>query len=500
MQTTTAAAAGAKSGASISFGVTLSAPPTAHYIKLGDPIPLGCSGTPAAPVAEAGNLCVFENFASNNASNIIVTPTGAALGATTVGAVLFANAAAAGDTVVTTVWALRPAGIATGLGGGKSPPRAALTCSGSSTGTGLWRGGWAAAPQTPHDGRGRRSQSSVTQEHANKSGFETRAIHAGYEPDAMTGAVIPPIYATSTYKQDGVGGMRGGYEYSRSANPTRTALEGALAAVEEGEGGFAFASGLAAEDTLIRALTGPGDHAVIPDDAYGGTFRLFDKVAKVWGLDHSPAAVSDVDAMRAAIVPGRTKLVWVETPTNPMLNIGDIEALAAVAHDAGALLVVDNTFASPYLQQPLTLGADVVVHSTTKYVGGHSDVVGGARRRARPRPRRQDRLPPELHGRRRRPLRLLPDPPRAQDARRADGPALRQRREGRRVPQRSRQGRRGDLPRTREHPGHAIAAKQMKRFGGIISFRVTGGEQHALDVCAKARSSRSGSRSAASSR
>src|SRR5688500_14603525 len=194
----------------------------------------------------------------------------------------------------------------------------------------------------------------------------------------MTGAVIPPIYATSTYKQDGVGGLRGGYEYSRSANPTRTALEGALAAVEMGERGLAFASGLAAEDTLVRALTRPGDHAVIPDDAYGGTFRLFDKVEKVWGLDHSPAAVSDVDAVRAAIRPGTTKLVWVETPTNPMLNVGDIEALAAVAHDAGALLVVDNTFASPYLQQPLTLGADVVVHSTTKYVGGHSDVVGGA--------------------------------------------------------------------------------------------------------------------------
>lgn len=325
----------------------------------------------------------------------------------------------------------------------------------------------------------------MTQEHANKSGFETRAIHAGYEPDAMTGAVIPPIYATSTYKQDGVGGMRGGYEYSRSANPTRTALEGALAAVEEGERAFAFASGLAAEDTLIRALTGPGDHAVIPDDAYGGTFRLFDKVAKVWGLDHSPAAVSDVDAMRAAIVPGRTKLVWVETPTNPMLNIGDIEALAAVAHDAGALLVVDNTFASPYLQQPLTLGADVVVHSTTKYVGGHSDVVGGA---------------------------LV-----VRDLEVADKIAFHQNSMGA-VPgpfdcfltHRGlktlgvRMDRHCDnaekvvefltghalvaeviYPGLADHPGHAIAAKQMKRFGGIISFRVTGGEQHALDVCAK---------------
>ena len=326
----------------------------------------------------------------------------------------------------------------------------------------------------------------VSQEHANKSGFETRAIHAGYEPDAMTGAVIPPIYATSTYKQDGVGGMRGGYEYSRSANPTRTALEGALAAVEEGERGFAFASGLAAEDTLIRSLTAPGDHAVIPDDAYGGTFRLFDKVEKVWGLDHSPAAVSDVDAVRAAIVPGRTKLVWVETPTNPMLNIGDIEALAAVAHDAGALLVVDNTFASPYLQQPLTLGADVVVHSTTKYVGGHSDVVGGA---------------------------VV-----VRDLELADKIAFHQNSMGA-VPgpfdcfltHRGlktlgvRMDRHCDnaeqvvafldehplvsqviYPGLESHPGHAVAAKQMKRFGGIVSFRVTGGEQHALDVCAKA--------------
>ena len=190
--------------------------------------------------------------------------------------------------------------------------------------------------------------------------------------------MIPPIYATSTYKQDGVGGLRGGYEYSRSANPTRTALEGNIAALEEGERGFAFASGLAAEDTVIRALCRPGDHVVLPDDAYGGTFRLFDKVATAWGLRHDPAPASDLDAVRAAIRPGETRLVWVETPTNPLLNIGDIEAIASVAHDAGALLVVDNTFATPYLQTPLTLGADVVLHSTTKYAGGHSDVVGGA--------------------------------------------------------------------------------------------------------------------------
>jgi len=324
------------------------------------------------------------------------------------------------------------------------------------------------------------------QQHTQKSGFETRAIHAGYEPDAMTGAVIPPIYATSTYKQDGVGGLRGGYEYSRSANPTRTALEGAIAALEEGERGFAFASGLAAEDTLVRAVCRPGDHAVIPDDAYGGTYRLFDKVERVWGLEHSPAAVSDVDAVRAAIRPGETKLVWVETPTNPLLNIGDIEALASVAHDAGALLVVDNTFASPYLQQPLTLGADVVLHSTTKYCGGHSDVVGGAlvvrdldlaekvtfhqnamgavagpfdafltHRGLKTLGVRMDRHCDNAE----KVVEFLLAHPSVDQV---------------------------IYPGLEEHPGHAVAAKQMKRFGGIVSFRVAGGEQHALDVCGRA--------------
>ncbi|GAA2142731.1 cystathionine gamma-synthase [Nocardioides koreensis] len=324
------------------------------------------------------------------------------------------------------------------------------------------------------------------QQHTGKSGFETRAIHAGYEPDQMTGAVIPPIYATSTYKQDGVGGLRGGYEYSRSANPTRTALEGAIAALEEGERGFAFASGLAAEDTLVRAVCRPGDHAVIPDDAYGGTYRLFDKVEKVWGLEHSPAPVSDVDAVRAAIRPGETKLVWVETPTNPLLNIGDIEALAAVAHDAGALLVVDNTFASPYLQQPLTLGADVVLHSTTKYCGGHSDVVGGAlvvrdlelaekvtfhqnamgavagpfdsfltHRGLKTLGVRMDRHCDNAE----KIVEFLAGHPSVDQV---------------------------IYPGLEEHPGHAVAAKQMKRFGGMVSFRVSGGESQALAVCEKA--------------
>jgi cystathionine gamma-synthase len=207
-------------------------------------------------------------------------------------------------------------------------------------------------------------------------GFETLAIHAGQDPDPATGAVITPIYQTSTYAQSAVGEHQG-YEYSRSGNPTRTALETCLAALERGSRGLAFASGLAAEDCLLRTMLAPGDHVVIPDDAYGGTYRLFARVAEKWGVRFTPVHLSDNAAVAAAMTPD-TKLVWLETPTNPLLGIADIAGLAAIAHDGGARLVVDNTFASPYLQQPLTMGADVVVHSTTKYMGGHSDVVGGA--------------------------------------------------------------------------------------------------------------------------
>lgn len=323
----------------------------------------------------------------------------------------------------------------------------------------------------------------MSQEHSAKGGFETRAIHAGYEPDPTTGAVIPPIYATSTYKQDGVGGLRGGYEYSRSANPTRTALEGALAALEEGERGFAFSSGLAAEDTLLRAICRPGDHAVIPDDAYGGTFRLFDKVAVPWGLNHSPAPVDDVDAVRAAIRPGETKVVWVETPTNPLLSIGDIEALAGVAHDAGALLVVDNTFASPYLQQPLRLGADVVVHSTTKYVGGHSDVVGGALVV-------RDHEVAEQVAFHQNAMGAVPGPFDSFLTHRGIKTlAVRMDRHcdnAERIADfLTSHPKVGDViyPGLETHPGHEVAQRQMKRFGGMVSFRCTEGEEAALQVC-----------------
>jgi len=322
---------------------------------------------------------------------------------------------------------------------------------------------------------------------AHQHGFETLAIHAGQDADPTTGAVVPPIHPASTFRQDGVGGMRGGYEYGRSANPTRTALETCLAALEGGTRALAFASGMAAEDTLLRTVCGPGDHVVIPNDAYGGTYRLVAKVAARWGLEWSAADVTDATAVQAAVRPGQTKIVWVETPTNPLLNIADLDALAALARDAGARLVVDNTFASPYLQQPLAHGADVVVHSTTKYIGGHSDVVGGALvvvdaelaaelayhqnamgpvagpfdawltlRGAKTLAVRMDRHCDNAE----RVAELLSGHPRVVEVR---------------------------YPGLTAHPGHELAAKQMRRFGGMVSFRVVGGEAAALEVCDRAQ-------------
>jgi cystathionine gamma-synthase len=318
------------------------------------------------------------------------------------------------------------------------------------------------------------------------SGFNTRAIHAGQEPDPATGAVIPPVHLTTTYKQDGVGGLRGGYEYSRSGNPTRTALHEALAALEEGTRALAFASGLAAEDTLLRTACRPGDHVVLGGDAYGGTFRLISRVLSEWGLEYTPTHLDDPDALRAAIRP-TTRVVWCETPSNPLLNITDIEVTAAVAHEAGVLLVVDNTFASPYLQRPLTLGADVVVHSTTKYLGGHSDVVGGAL------VVRDTGLGERLaynHNamgavaspfdswlvlRSLKTLGVRMDRHCANAARVAefllDHPAVAS----------------VLYPGLPTHPGHDVAAKQMSGFGGMISFRLRDGEDAALKVCERAQ-------------
>lgn len=326
---------------------------------------------------------------------------------------------------------------------------------------------------------------TMSDQHSHQS-FETRAIHAGNTADPLTGAVVPPIYQVSTYKQDGVGGLRGGYEYSRSANPTRTALEENLAALEGGRRGLAFASGLAAEDCLLRTLLAPGDHVVIPNDAYGGTFRLFAKVVQRWGVDFSVANTSDIASVRAA-VNDRTKLIWVETPSNPLLGITDIEAIAGVARQAGVKLVVDNTFASPYLQQPLALGADVVVHSLTKYMGGHSDVVGGALVTA------DEALGEELAYH--------------QNAMGAvAGPfdswivlrgiktlAVRMDRHSENatkiVEMLTQHPKVVQVlyPGLPEHPGHEVAAKQMRSFGGMISFRVEGGEEAAVEVCNRAQ-------------
>ncbi|MFK8912089.1 cystathionine gamma-synthase [Streptomyces sp. YS-3] len=325
----------------------------------------------------------------------------------------------------------------------------------------------------------------MSHEHLDKS-FETIAIHAGNTADPLTGAVVPPIYQVSTYKQDGVGGLRGGYEYSRSANPTRTALEENLAALEGGVRGLAFASGLAAEDCLLRTLLAPGDHVVIPNDAYGGTFRLFAKVVSRWGVEWSVADTSDPASVRAAVT-DRTKAIWVETPSNPLLGITDIAAVAAVAKDTGAKLVVDNTFASPYLQQPLALGADVVVHSLTKYMGGHSDVVGGAL------VTNSAELGEELAYH--------------QNAMGAvAGPfdswlvlrgiktlAVRMDRHSENAEKIAEMLTRHPkvsqvlYPGLPEHPGHEVAAKQMRAFGGMISFRVTGAEQEAVDLCARTK-------------
>ncbi len=317
---------------------------------------------------------------------------------------------------------------------------------------------------------------------AHLAGFATRAIHAGQEPDPLTGAVVVPIYQTSTFAQDVVGQTRAGYDYSRAGNPTRTALEQALASVEGGRAGFAFASGMAAADTYIRAVLRPGDHLILPDDAYGGTFRLVDKICVPWGLTYTTVPLGDLDAVRAAIRP-TTRVIWCETPTNPLLNVADIAALAEIAHRAGAQLLVDNTFASPYLQQPIALGADVVLHSTTKYVGGHSDVIGGALvtdhadlaealafhnksmgavagpfdswltlRGLKTLAVRMDRHCDNAE----RVVDLLAGHPRVS---------------------------RVYYPGLAGHPGHDVAARQMRRFGGMVSFSVRDGQEEALKVC-----------------
>jgi cystathionine gamma-synthase len=322
----------------------------------------------------------------------------------------------------------------------------------------------------------------MTEQHRFR-GLATKAIHAGFRPDQATGAVNAPIYASSTFAQDGVGGLRGGYEYARTGNPTRAALEASLAAVEEAAYGRAFASGMAATDCALRAVLRPGDHVVIPDDAYGGTFRLIDKVFTQWGIDYSAVSLSDLDEVRAAVTP-QTRLIWVETPTNPLLSIADIAGIAQIASTSNTKVLVDNTFASPALQQPLTLGADIVLHSTTKYIGGHSDVVGGALLTS------DEELDTAfaflqngagavagpfdayltMRGLKTLVLRMRQHSENATLVAEflADHPAIAS----------------VLYPGLANHPGHEVAAKQMSGFGGMVSVRMAGGPDAARKLCA----------------
>ncbi len=308
--------------------------------------------------------------------------------------------------------------------------------------------------------------------------FSTRAIHVGQEPDPHTGAVVVPVYQTSTFRQPAVGEPIG-HDYARSGNPTRDALQEALASLEGADDCVAFASGLAAEDAILRTLS-PGDHVIVANDVYGGTWRLLDRVHTRWGLQVTAADLTDLAAVRAAVT-GDTALIWAETPSNPLLKILDLAALAEVAHDAGARLVADNTFATPYLQQPLALGADLVVHSTTKYLGGHSDVVGGAvctdadtGEQLRFLQNAMGAVPGPwdawltLRGMKTLAVRMdrhvtnaiavaafLADHPRVTRVR---------------------------YPGLPDHPGHEVAARQMSGFGGMVSFQVDGGIESARQV------------------
>jgi cystathionine gamma-synthase len=313
-------------------------------------------------------------------------------------------------------------------------------------------------------------------------GFNTRAIHAGQTPDATTGAVVPPLYQTSTFAQDSIGGLRNGYEYGRAANPTRDSLQTQIAALEGGQFAFSFSSGLAAEDALIRAVLRPGDHIVLGNDVYGGTYRLIDRVLSIWGISSTVVDMANTDAVREAVAGGRTRMVWVETPSNPMMKITDIAAIAELTHSAGARLVVDNTFATPYLQQPLALGADIVVHSTTKYIGGHSDASGGAVVVNDAGVAEQVGFIQFAVGAVSAPLeawlttRGLKTLGVRMDRHSSNALALAQWLQGHPEVERV------FYPGLEDHPGHELAAAQMKDFGGMVSVSFTGGETAARTV------------------
>ena len=315
-------------------------------------------------------------------------------------------------------------------------------------------------------------------------GFETRAVHGGTGPDPASGAVNTPIYQSTTFKQERVG-VHQGFEYARSGNPSRAALEASIAALEGAAHGFAFASGMAAEDALLRLLA-PGDHVILPDDSYGGTFRLAARVHAPAGLEVDTVDLLDMDALAACWRP-RTRMVWVETPTIPLLRVVDIAAVVALAHDRGGVVVVDNTFATPYLQLPLALGADVVVHSTSKYLGGHSDVIGGFVGVG-------DAGLAERIGFLQNAVGAVPGPmdcylvqrgvktlPVRMDRHCANALAVVDLLVGHPVVARVLH------PSLADHPGHEAAVRQMRAFGGMVSFTLRGGETAALEVCARTR-------------
>ncbi len=312
------------------------------------------------------------------------------------------------------------------------------------------------------------------------NGFNTRAIHVGSEPDAATGAVNPPVYLTSTYAQDAVGVWRFS-DYARGDNPTRTALETCLANLEGANHGIAFGSGMAAEDALLRTLS-PGDHVVLGNDAYGGTYRLLTRIFGLWGIATSSVDLTDDAAVEDSFTDA-TKLLWVETPSNPLLNIAAIAELSAVAHSHGALVVVDNTFATPYLQRPLELGADVVVHSTTKYVGGHSDVLGGfvgtnledVAERVRFHQYAIGAVPGPLDCYLL--LRGLKTLGVRMDRHCANARAVAEFLAGHPSVEHV------YYPGLADHPGHEVARRQMSDFGGMVSFTMRGGADVARKVC-----------------
>lgn len=324
-----------------------------------------------------------------------------------------------------------------------------------------------------------------------QQGFSTRAIHEGQEFDPITGAVVPPIHFSTTYAPERIGQLRRGYDYGRGTNPTRDSLQAQLASLEGGPGqeahAFTFGSGLAAENALIHAIAAPGSHIVMGNDVYGGTYRLIDRVLGPWGIGHTVVDMGDVSAVEQALTAAGSTILWLETPSNPMMKVSDISALAQVAHAAGALLVVDNTFATPYLQLPLTLGADVVVHSTTKYIGGHSDVVGGAvvvkDAALAEKVQFQQFAAGAVNG----PMdaylttRGLKTLGVRMDRHTANAQQIAEWLVGRPGVERVL------YPGLPDHPGHELAARQMTGFGGMVSVQFTGGAAAARKVAETTR-------------